>query len=134
MSEKNKPAVGAEVALRIWGSWTFGYKVKSITPSGQVVVALTRADGTTHERRFSRDGREMRSRDVEFPSNRVRIDFDVEERRAETALWARQEEARTLLRLVRAEVPSHAGKEQLLERVSELERLLVAARAAVEAI
>ena len=32
------------------------------------------------------------------------------------------------------EVPSHAGKEQLLERVSELERLLVAARAAVEAI
>ncbi len=127
----NTVTIGQEAVISHVGSWSthyaFGYTVSKVTASGQVVVVR---DGK--ERRFNKDGREMGT-SSSYPD---RINFNVEEIRAAEAKRAREATAASAINAVKVQesVKATWGKESMVSKIAELEALLAAAKAAVEAI
>lgn len=122
--------VGQEVAVIRPGYYGarhgFGYHVHKVTPSGQVVIMR---DSDNYVRRFDKDGREI----GKFADGRLVI--DVDEARAFENKQKRSNDAANAIMAVRVDRSLGTySKQGLLEQVEELQKLVDAARAAVESI
>lgn len=109
------------------------YRVKKVTPSGQVVVSFKDYRGEAGEKRFDSDGYEMGSSASKY--HRDRIEADVEMAREHMAYKQRQQNAAVALAACKEfEVRVTYTKESLQGIVAELEAKLATAKALVEAI
>ena len=131
-AKTNKPAIGDQVAICRYASfgpstYDFGYTISRITPSGQMVVK--RADG--YERKFDKHGEEMSGSSY----NRPYLRHNVAELELEVAALNRSKTAvQAILAVKVSESRATWGKGSLAKQITELQVLLDAARAAVEAI
>lgn len=121
----NPRTVGQEVfVLGGYGNSARLFKVAKITPAGQIVL-----EGG---RRFNKDGREIGSGISTW--SRSYLDWDVEARKVANRKANARQRARQALNAAGIQTHEHAGKTDMLLRLEEQEALLVAARAAINAI
>ncbi len=123
--------IGQEVAITSGGSRMetyFGYRVKRVTPTGQVTVVRP-SDG--YERRFDASGFEMGTHS-RYGRDQIttHIEAERELQRSRTAAVA----AANAINAIGVHVQHRWGKESLQNTINELEQKLAAAKALVEAI
>jgi|SRR6267142_4871404 len=129
---KSPPVVGQQVGFCRGERYSVGHTVKTVTPSGQIVVISK----TGHEYRFNSDGREMGSGRSYFMTTYL---LDAEE----AELMIKLNEGRQAFLSAINRVYNQAGSNQHMTRgdratyldiVSELERLVAEARMVAESM
>lgn len=137
MNTFTKPTVGQEIAYSGYTSgyesqYSFGWIVTKVTPSGRFTAQ--RGDDATYARHFNAKGYETTTTGaVKDWGGAART--DVDELKAYLAQRNRARAAAGAILAVKVNKSHHTyGKDFMLEQVAQLEALVAAARAAVEAI
>lgn len=139
MNTFTKPTVGQEIAYSAYTGgyeprYSFGWIVTKVTPSGRFTAQ--RGDDATYARHFNTQGYEVKS----LVSGTLRTcggaaRTDVTELKARAAQRDQARAAAAAILAVKVTECRHTyGKDYMLEQVAQLEALVAAARAAVEAI
>lgn len=127
--------VGQEVAVIPWSNhgirYQFGYTVKKVTPSGQIVVSWN-INGEEREKRFDANGDEM---GASSKWTRARLEPNAQKARDYMAEQTRRAKAVDAILAVRvSDCRSGYSKDGMQKLIVELEEKLAAAKSAVEAI
>lgn len=132
----NNPTVGQEVAIQSgYGNKVyFGFRIKKITPTGQLTVERITphpSHSLKKEFRYGSDGYEIGG--VSYRKDKVL--FNVEACRAQVAKQERLVDAVNAILKVKVEdCRTTYGKDYLQSQIEELKTLLAAAESAVKAI
>jgi hypothetical protein len=133
--------VGQEVAVATYGGhaprFSFGWFVKKVSPTGQITVERDNLAGKV-AKRFRPDGRELGGNSY-YSS---RMETNVAEIQARLAAIQAREEATAAFHKISALLEKKVGvpgrwmldKTQLTEVLAEMDELVAAARAKVEAL